>query len=135
MTAKRAAAPAPASLGKSGRALWRAILADVPQGFQLDHREIALLERACSCADRIADLDALVKKEGLMVDGSKGQRVLHPGIAEARQQKTTMQRLLQALELGEPAEESVGARQARKAAQARWNRQRGIRATKEASNS
>lgn len=121
----------PASLRRSGRALWKAILAEVPSDSELDQRELALLERACSCADRIADLDALVKRDGLMTLGSAGQSVLHPAVSEARQQKLVLLRLLSALNLNEAAEETPGVRQARLAARARWNRQRNVRALRE----
>lgn len=80
----------PVGLGKSGRALWRKLTENI--GYEL--QELAYLEAACRLEDRAVELDALVEAEGLMVHGSKGQPVLHPAVAEARQARAEQARLL-----------------------------------------
>ncbi|TFD26086.1 hypothetical protein E3T27_08645 [Cryobacterium lyxosi] len=59
-----------------------------------------MLEEGCRTRDRIVQLDAAVATEGLMIESSQGSR-LHPAIAEARQQRLTLARLL--VSLGIPA--------------------------------
>ena len=51
--------------------------------------------------DRIVELDAAVKSDGLMLTSSQGMRV-HPGVAEGRQQRLALARLL--VSLGIPAD-------------------------------
>jgi hypothetical protein len=91
-------------------------------GWELDARELHLLERACRCADDLAALEAVVDTDGATVKGSRGQTVVHPALSEARQLRLTQARLLGSLELADPAERSATPAQARarKAAGARW---------------
>src|SRR5947207_3200946 len=116
----------PIRLGPAGRAFWRAVV-KVYEGLEPQERE--LLTQACSVLDVIAELEATVKADGVMLTGSQGQPVLNPAIGEARLQRAELRRLLD--QLGLPGEEdseavpsSPASRQARKAAMARWNRRR-----------
>lgn len=112
----------PTRLGVAGRGFWRRVTAayeDLAPG------ELALLEQACRTLDVITDLEDRVVADGLTVEGSKEQLVLHPAIAETRLQRAQLSRLLD--QLGLPAdEESVAApssptsRRAQRAAAARW---------------
>ena len=112
----------------AGESLRAALLAELPPGMEFDSRELALLDRACSCADMIEALDRVVAEEGPTTTGSRGQTVVHPALMEARQQKLVMLRLLRAIELPVEADESPSARRARRAATARWERrERGVR--------
>ncbi len=119
--------PVPAGLGKQGKALWRAIVADLPDGWQLDERELHLLTEAAGTADDIAALQAVVKKEGHVAKGAQGQRVVHPAVAEVRQLRNLQRTLLAGLELTDPDEAKRSATpaqaRARKAAAARWSKQ------------
>lgn len=125
----------PESLDEAGENLWRAILSDLDDAWQLDSRELHLLERACRVEDEMRLLESVVDAGGAITTGSKGQVVVHPAILEGRQLKLAQLRLLAALELEDPA----GVRQrgtpassrARKAAEARWGRNthRGRRAS------
>jgi len=127
MPEKRVAERVPTILGKPGRALWRAIIADVREGFALDSRETMLLERACTTADHIAALEAVIASDGPTATGSRGQVIVHPALCELRQQKLTLLRLLGALDFGADAgEESLSSRRASNAAQSRWNRKANI---------
>lgn len=122
MTERRPAAPK--GLDTAGKALWRSIHADLDRSWELDARELHLLARAARCADELADLDAAVDRDGVTAVGSRGQPVVHPALAEARQLRLVQLRLLGAIEMADPqaAIRSATPRQAqaRKAAQARW---------------
>ena len=113
---------APKGLGTAGRRLWRDVLADVADGWELDARDVALLEAACRAADRAAALDEAVESDGLMVPGSQGQRVLHPAVAEARLQRQLVATLLAKVELAPPGKRRADAQrdQLQAARQARW---------------
>jgi phage terminase small subunit len=121
---------APIGLGKEGRALWRSIVDDIASrgdeetGFELDPRELAMLEQGCRLADQLVELEAIVAKQGRTVRGSTGQVVLHPGIAEIRQHRLALQRILGSIGIDTGAGEKTGAsaNRARHAANARWSR-------------
>lgn len=87
---------APRGLAAAGKKLWDAGIAE----FEWAEHELAMLEEACRTRDRIVDLDKAVTEEGVMLTSSQGMRV-HPAIAEARQQRLTLARLL--VSLGMPA--------------------------------
>ncbi len=114
----------PTDLGKAGKALWRSILCDLEAGWILDARELHWLEQACRTQDRLADLEAVVAKDGPTVTGSRGQVTVHPAISEARQLALLQQRLLAALELTDPRSGMRSATpaqaRARRAAESRW---------------
>ncbi len=122
--AKRAVPKPPAGLKASGRALWRQILSDLAETWELDHRELALLREAAVIADQLADLDGVLKRDGVTVAGSRGQVIVHPACSEARQLRLAQLRLLGALEMVDPqaAKRSATPAQARarRAAEARW---------------
>ena len=116
----------PSTLKAAGKRLWKAIIGDLEPGWELDRRELHLLERACRTEDETRLLEAAVDKEGPTSTGSKGQTVTNPNILECRQLRLAQLRLLSALELEDPASGRVGAtpasKRARKAAQSRWGR-------------
>src|SRR5436190_21581081 len=74
----------PKGLSAPGKALWRAILGDLEDGWELDRRELHFLERACRAEDQLGALEAVVAKDGSTVSGSRGQTVVHPAVGEAR---------------------------------------------------
>jgi hypothetical protein len=114
----------PAGLGAAGRRLWRSIHADLDPDWELDARELDLLSRAARCADEIAALEKVVDEQGTTTLGGAGQVVVHPALAEARQLRTLLMRLLGQIELHDPAEKQRAAtprqRAARRAAEVRW---------------
>lgn len=83
---------APRGLAAAGRKLWDAGTGE----FEWAEHELAMLEEACRTRDRIVDLDKAVESDGIMLKSSQGMRV-HPGIAEARQQRLALARLLVSL--------------------------------------
>lgn len=111
---------APRGLGPAGKALWRTLVA----AFELDPHELAILGSACRQADVVAELEAAVAADGPMVAGSKGQKRLHPAVAEARQGRVVLAGLLGrlALEDADGRSASTPSQRGRNAARTRWDR-------------
>ena len=86
----------PRNLHAAGRRLWDTATAE----FSWADHELAMLEEACRTRDRIVQLDKAVTDDGLMLTSSQGMRV-HPAVAECRQQRLVLARLL--VSLGIPA--------------------------------
>jgi hypothetical protein len=80
----------------------------------LDAHELVLLREAVRTVDMLDELDAVVRRDGPVVDGQRGKRA-HPALVEARQLKFALARLFAALRLpdGVPGDESRGRRQRR----------------------
>lgn len=93
----------PAGLRTSGRALWRAVLAD----YELDEHELVLLREVCRTADSLDALQVVLDAEGVMSVSPQGART-HPALVELRQQRVTFARLLTALRI--PAGETDAGR-------------------------
>ena len=87
--------PAPASLGPRGTALWAKVVGPCT----LDPHEAEMLEHGCRLADRLDALDAAVTNDGVMVEGARGSKRLHPAIAEHRQATLALARVMVALRL------------------------------------
>lgn len=115
----------PKHLDKAGRSLWRAISSDVAPGWELTASELDLLDRAARCADELAELEATVDRDGVTVEGSRGQVTVHPALQEARQMRITLLRLLGPIETSNPNDgvrsASFNQSRARHAADKRWN--------------
>lgn len=105
------ATAAPKGTKPGGRRLWRAVVAD----YELEEHERALLVEAVRTVDLLAELDAVVKAEGLFMQLGDGWRT-HPAVVEARQQRITLARLLAALRLpaGEEGDQQATARPQRR---------------------
>ncbi|MDI1288845.1 MAG: hypothetical protein PSX37_02690 [bacterium] len=84
----------PAGLKACGRSLWTAIQKE----YALAEHERSILNEACRTVDTIEALQALLDREGLTSVTSQGQRI-HPALAELRQQRVTLARLLAALRI------------------------------------
>lgn len=127
MTAKKAIPRAPGGLGDAGRAVWRRITADLGQQWELDARELLVLESAARQADLNRQLEDALTADGVTVAGSQGQRRLNAAATELRQGRIALERLLSSLALpGEDGHAQTGAqRRAQAAAEARWGRRRG----------
>lgn len=113
---------APTGLRAPGRALWKSVHAGLAAGFELDERETAILALAARQADDVAALERVLAADGVVVEGSQGQPRLNGIVAELRQGRLAVARLLGALELPDSAEQprSVSSERARKAAHTRW---------------
>lgn len=95
----------PRDLKRSGRALWRAVVAD----FDLDEHERQLLHETCRTSDLCDRLQAVLDADGPMSESSQGIRV-HPAAVELRQQRITLARLLAALNVPSGDESATPAR-------------------------
>ena len=105
---------------EAGSDLIEAIREGLPPGIELDEREEALLDLAARQARDIAAAEADIATRGYLVPGSKGQDVINPSVAEARQSRLALGKLLGQLDLPESTKDAV--RGARKAAEARWRK-------------
>jgi hypothetical protein len=85
---------ASAGLASPGQRLWHAIADE----FDLSDPEAVRLEEACRIRLRIAQLQATVKADEIMLESSQGLR-LHPAIAETRQQRLARARILATLKV------------------------------------
>ncbi len=123
----------PKGLRDAGRKLWRSILADLAtagtdedgRGWELDARELVVLEHAAKQADLVADLERALADDGLVVPGSQGQPRLNAAATELRQSRIALAKLLGELALpGDDGHAMTGAqRRAQAAARARYLRQ------------
>lgn len=106
---------APSGLKPAGRAVWRQIVDDLPEGWELDGRERRLLTLACRQADDLAALERSIAKHGAMTVGASGQAKLNPAVTEARQARLAVARVLG--QIGLPDEEEQPRTEASRRAQ------------------
>jgi len=66
--------------------------------YDLQEHESTLLREAARTADLLADLDAVIRRDGAVIDTEHGPKA-HPAAVEARLQRLTLARLLSALRL------------------------------------
>lgn len=113
----------PSSLGEAGAAFW----SELHDALEFDAKEEALVLEACRTLDRIEALHAAIDDAGLLSTGSTGQVVVHPAVAELRQQQTGLARLLSGVVFPDGEEAADRFRQARAhaGADARWGRRSG----------
>lgn len=111
---------APSGLGKSGRALWRSIVAD----YSVRPDELRVLEDACRQADLVDALDAELRGQPSMVHGSRGQPVTSPLLREVRLHRIALAALLRQLHVEDLTGSDKRRRHssAREAARTRWRR-------------
>lgn len=88
------ATPTPPELSASGAALWDDLTGSV--GFEV--HEVALLVEACRVRDRLDELDAVVRADGVTVTTPQGIQA-HPALKEARAQELVLSRLLASLRI------------------------------------
>lgn len=86
---------APKGTGPAGKALWDSITGT----YGLETHELSMLASAVVTADRIADLDAVVSAEGVMLNDPKRGPIAHPALVEARQQRLVLARVIGTLRL------------------------------------
>lgn len=111
--------PRPADLRSAGRRLW----ADVVDSFELGADELANLRAACRLEDELVDLRKAMKGQPMTVEGSTGQLVAHPLLAEIRRHSELLTKHLALLSLpagDEDAGSTPAQKRAQRAAQQRW---------------
>jgi hypothetical protein len=103
-----------------GTEMVEAIRTGLPPGVELDEREEAILDLAARQARDVAAAEADIADRGYLVPGSRDQEVVNPSVAEVRQGRLALGKLLGQLDLPESTRDAV--RSARRAAQARWGK-------------
>lgn len=88
---RRAKQPAPRTLCKGGRALWKSITTTLA----LDDRDRVLLLEACRAKDRCDALATVIEAAGPVLPDGRVQ----PALIEARQQQQALGRVLTAMRL------------------------------------
>lgn len=106
---------APTGLSPSGRRLWR----EIAGRYELRADEREILHQAARTADLVAELSVQVERDGVMVEGSRGQPRVHPALIELQKGRHLLASLLAKLDLPED-EESFATQRARNAAESRW---------------
>ena len=92
--------------------------------------KLATLEHCCKVTDVIAELEAAMKGEELVVRGSRHQPVINPLVDQIRQQRALLLTLIKSLQLPESELDEDAEKQAattrsergRHAAAARWGK-------------
>jgi hypothetical protein len=98
--------------------------AALPEGWEYDSRESALLVLGQRVADRIDQLELLLAEQGLVVQGSTGQPRLSPLVSEIRLQQLALARILEGVRVPNEIEAPAKSARHQKAANRRWDRQR-----------
>jgi hypothetical protein len=101
-----------------GEELTARIVADMAEhGLEPDGKERELLTLAEGLADRLAELEDVVEREGLSVTLQSGQVVMNPAVGESRMTRAALARVLAGVSMTEGrAKDPAKVR----AAQARW---------------
>ena len=85
----------PVGLATHGKALWKA----VTDSFELDPLELEALEHAARQSDLVALLDAQLAAEGISSVGSSGQPRMNGLVAELRQARLAIGKLMTSIRL------------------------------------
>lgn len=93
----------PAGLGAAGRRVWAQVLVAVAPGWSLDERDLLVLAEAARQADLIAELEAAVARDGVIVAGAAGQDRLNGAVPALNTARTLLARLLAQVEIAQPA--------------------------------
>lgn len=86
------------------------------EGLEPDGREIELLALAEAFADRVAELEQAIERDGLTSRSKGGLVRVHPAVAEVRQTRAALARVLAGVQMHDDARDPK--KQA--AAQSRW---------------
>jgi P27 family predicted phage terminase small subunit len=93
----------PKDLGRDGRALWKRITDALDeQGLVFDELELVRLHGACQVADRLADVRASIRENGLMVEDPRKGPVPNSMLIREESLQKTLAGLLAKLKLEEP---------------------------------
>lgn len=112
--------PAPPGLTPRAAEFWARVWAE----FELTEAEAEMLVEAVQTIAEIDSLKDALDGDGVTVEGSRGQRRVHPAVNEIRQHRMALARILKQLDLADDVPETEATKAARSAAQARWNASR-----------
>ncbi len=118
----------PPGTGKAGRRVWRQLHAAVAPGWELDERDLAVLEQAVAQADLIAELETAIKAEGVLVVGAAGQRRPNGLMTQLTSSRALLAKLIAQVQIAPPMERTGNLSkrqrdQLRDARRQRWPRQ------------
>lgn len=108
--------PAPDGLQERGVLLWDAYVAK----YEFRPDELLWLETACRATDRLVIMDAELKASTYMSEGSTGQLVVNPLVAEIRSTEAHRDNALKRLGIPDDGAAGVEVNQNRAAGQSRW---------------
>ncbi|MCT2088345.1 terminase [Micrococcus terreus] len=94
---------APRGLRAGGKRLWTAVTDE----FELAEHELSVLVEACRTVDALAELEKIIRAEGVTNVSPQGVRA-HPALVEARQQRVTLAKLVASLRIPMDDAQSVG---------------------------
>ena len=80
-----------------GLEMVEAIRTGLPPGAEMDEREEAILDLAARQARDVAAAEGDIAERGYLVEGSRGQQVVNPSVAEVRQSRLALGKLLGSL--------------------------------------
>ena len=101
---------------------------EILERYELNAAELAILDQAAALTDQLARINIELAGQDLLGTGSRGQVVANALLETQRRHSETLWRLLDALRLpsvDEDEGESQTIRNARRAAQVRWTREKG----------
>jgi tetrahydromethanopterin S-methyltransferase subunit B len=97
-----------------------------------DSKEDALLDAVQTMVDRMAELDAIVTRDGPILTSVAGTQRVHPGLIEYRQMAGTLPRMLAGIVIGDSSTGVPKDAVKQRAANARWNRRDQLRSAQAA---
>ena len=116
----------PDGLSEAAVRQWWAVV----EAFELEAHEEALLREACRTLSACDELAEVVEADGPTTTGSKGQTVVHPALAELRQQRLALARLYASLRLPESEDDERPSRATRSGRPQRRGAARGLYAVR-----
>jgi P27 family predicted phage terminase small subunit len=90
--------------------------------FDLDEADplwLALLDEACQAESVCRQLEDVIRSDGLLSSGSKGQVTVHPAVQALRAHQAHLAKMLMQLGI---AEDDLATTRAKRASRARWSR-------------
>jgi tetrahydromethanopterin S-methyltransferase subunit B len=116
-----------------GQVLVAAILAEMAEAQVIPNsKEEALLDAVRTMVDRMAQLDAIVTKDGPILVSTTGTQRAHPALIEYRQLAGTLPRMLAGIVIGDSSSGPPKDASKVRAANARWNRRDQLRSAQAA---
>lgn len=115
-----------------GEKLHAAVTAALKGKYDFDERDEAYLGLACQQLEDLVRLEDAIERDGTMILGSTKQRIVNPAIAEARQARLAILRLLGAIDIPLADKDegrkpnTAASRKAAGASRARWGELRAV---------
>jgi hypothetical protein len=78
------------------------VCAGVADDWELDAKDLALLEIAARTADTVGELEAVIAQDGNIIEGSQGQKRLHQAVPALTAARALQARVVAQIELVAP---------------------------------